>query len=1114
MILLRGFPVLLLVFTILFVGCNLFSEEQPDPLFKQLDSTKTGVDFVNEVTYDIDFNVISFPYIYNGGGVAAGDINNDGLTDLYFTGNMVSSRLYLNEGDMQFRDITESSHTGTAGWAHGVSMVDINGDGYLDIYVSVSGPEGSNAEERKNKLFINNQDQTFTEQAEKFGIADTGYTTHTAFFDYDLDGDLDAYLINNYPGSFSRDSRIRMRDEVNDGTARSTDTFYENNGDGTFTDVSATAGILKEGYSLGITINDYNRDGWPDIYVSNDIQSDDLLYINNRDGTFTDRAPSYFKHTSYAGMGTDAADFNNDGWPDIIQVDMMPPSLQEQQMVTGASDYDYHQELLQRGYEPQYPLNTLQLANGTDQNGNVVYSEIAKLAGVAYTDWSWSALMGDYDSDGYKDLMITNGYPKNVNSYDYIIDLNRSVMFGGESAHQKTKYDKLNQLDSIKVKNYFFKNQGDLTFLDQSQEWGFNSRSFSYGAAYADLDNDLDLDVVINNTNDHPFLYENQADTLKADHHNLLVRLKGDSLNSYGIGAKVMVTAGGEKQFSYMSPYRGYESSMEPKVHFGLGAQATVDSLEVIWPDGSYQLLTNVEADKQVILDYAEADGTFNRSAFDPSRHFFRAAGLNKLNISYKHQENTYNDFEKEPLLPHLLSRLGPGIAVGDVNNDDIEDFYIGGASGSAGTLYLQQENGTFTKSTENQPWETDQKFEDIGATMFDANGDGNLDLYVVSGGNEFSPASEMIQDRLYLNTGEGNFIRTEDALPNLLTSGSVVKPADYDGDGDLDLFVGGRLVPGQYPQPADSYILRNDGGTFTDVTKQVAPGLTEMGLVTDAEWIDYDDNGTPDLVTTGIWMPVTFLKNTGGTFQEATSSVDSGEHVGWWYSLEKGDFDGDGDQDLIAGNLGLNSNYKSSKTDPLEVYARDFDGNRSLDAILAVKKEDGSYPIKGMRALGEQMPRLMRKFQSFESYGNASLSEMVGEEKLDQAMHYMVDTFASSYIENEGDGTFHFNELPNRAQFSTINDMIPMDVNGDGHLDCIIAGNLYNTAPQTARNDASNGLVLLGNGRGSFRAVSPFESGFMAPGNVKDLATITIAGTKAILVANNDDSLKVIRSR
>ncbi|MFH5882711.1 VCBS repeat-containing protein [Halalkalibaculum sp. DA3122] len=1102
-------------FTALMVGaCSLTSDKQTDPLFQELPPDRTGIDFSNDITYDVDFNVITFPYIYNGGGVAVGDINKDGRPDLYLTGNMVSSRLYLNEGNMEFRDITSISGTGTTGWANGASMVDINGDGDLDIYVSMSGPEGSTPEERRNKLFINNGDNTFTERARKFGLADTGYTTHTAFLDYDRDGDLDAFLMNNFPGSFSRDNSVGVRDEINDGTALSTDALYRNNGDGTFTDVSAEAGIRKEGYSLGIAVHDFNRDGWPDLYISNDIQSDDLLYMNNGDGTFTDRAETSLKHTSFAGMGTDAADVNNDGWPDILQVDMMPPSLEGQKKVSGASDYEHVKELYERGYMPQFPMNTLQMSNGRDREGNVIFSEIAKLAGVGYTDWSWSALFGDYDSDGHKDVMITNGYPKKVNDFDYIIDLNRAVMFGDNEAHDTTKFMKINQLDSIKVENYLFRNQGDLTFRDRSEAWGFESPSYSYGAVNADLDGDGDLELVINNINEPALVYENRADTLKKDHHNLRVQLRGDSLNTHGIGAKVRVSAGGRSQYAYMSPYRGYQSSLPPVLHFGLGKAGTVDSLEVTWPDGRYQLKTNLEADAKITLHYREAQSSSPRREVNQSPKYFSEIDPGAINAAYVHRENEYNDFDKEPLLPHMLSRLGPGIAVGDVNGDGSDDFYIGGAAGSPGSLFLQQPDGTFRESTAEQPWGNDQEYEDVDATFFDANGDSHPDLYVVSGGNEFSPASGLLQDRLYINAGDGTFLRSEDALPEMLTSGSTVKPADYDNDGDMDLFVGGRLVPGQYPRPANSYILHNDKGTFTDVTGQVAPELAASGLLTDAEWIDFDGDGDLDLVTTGVWMPVTFFRNTGGSFKNVTESLDMDHPTGWWYSLASGDFDGDGDKDLVAGNLGLNSNYKTYQQEIMEVYAGDFDGNQSYDAILAVRKENGSYPLAGMRALQDQMSRLMRRYQSFSSYADATVSDIIGRKNRDDALHYQAENLASIYIENRGEGTFRQRQLPNEAQFSTVNDIIPGDFNGDGHLDIVIAGNLYETAPQTAPNDAGNGLLLLGDGGGDFTPVSPFQSGFVAPGNVKDLALIRTAGGTALLVGNNNDSLQVFRVR
>ena len=942
----QSFGSLFLVFC--FCGCSLFNQKK-EPLFKKLSHEHTNIHFSNEINYSKEFSVNDFSYLYNGGGVAVGDINNDGLADLYFTGNLVSSRLYLNKGNFQFEDITESSGTGTENWAGGVSMVDINNDGYLDIYVSVTGTENSTPNERKNLLFINNKDNSFTEAAAQYGVDYSGYTTHATFLDYNSDGYLDLFLINNYAGSFSRDHGTGIRDEVNDGSSMSTDALFINNKNGKFTNVSEEAGISKEGYSLGVAVNDINLDGWPDIYVSNDIQTDDLLYINNGDGTFTDKADQYFKHTSYAGMGTDAADFNNDGWPDILQVDMMPPALKDQQLVSGARDYAYLEQLKEKGYQNQYSLNTLQLSNGVDESGNIIFSEIARLAGIAYTDWSWSALFGDYDNDGFKDIMITNGYPKALNNFDYLRELVGLSMFGTDSTRKQREYESMDALHGLKTKNYFFRNEGNLRFSNTSEEWGFTEPTYSYGAIQADLDNDGDLDVVINNTNSPAGIFKNTASsTLEnnstSENYYLAVSLSGSAGNLGGIGAKLMLTVNGKNQHEYFSPFKGYQSSTDHSIHFGLGSQSIADSLKIIWPDGRFQRMDSISANQKIVVRYEDATKKEREITSPDEENVLLSPANGALQIDHRSSENEFVDFDNEPLLPEMLSRLGPPIAVGDVNNDHLEDIYVGGAAGSPGILYLQQENGTLEPSPELRTWTGDAEYEDIDAAFFDANGNGLLDLYVVSGGNEFSPASAQLQDRLYLNSGDGRFVRSQGILPTMYSNGSVVKPADIDNDGDIDLFIGGRTIPGLYPQPAKSYILRNDGDSFVDVTENIAPDLLEQGIITDAVWLDFDKNGYQDLITTGLWTPISFYENQNVKFENTNTSTDLSNKIGWWYSIEKGDIDNDDDLDLIVGNLGFNHTYSTPDSPDLHFFAGPISGSQNHNAVLAIQKENEYY--------------------------------------------------------------------------------------------------------------------------------------------------------------------------
>ncbi|WP_234572968.1 VCBS repeat-containing protein [Rhodohalobacter sp. 614A] len=1089
-------------------SCNR-SDQQKKARFQSLPVEITGIEFSNDIHTDEHFNVITYPFIYNGGGVAIGDINNDELPDIYFTGNQVSSKLYLNKGDFTFKDITLSSGTSTSGWAGGVSMVDINHDGFLDIYVAVNGPGETPPDERKNLLYINNGDLTFTEKADKYGIADSGFSVHSAFFDFDLDGDLDLFIINNFPGSFARDMSTGVREEVNDGTSPSTDALYRNNGDGTFTDISKQAGILKEGYSLGLAITDVNQDGWPDVYVSNDIQTDDLLYVNRGDGTFEDKSADFFKHTSYAGMGTDAADFNNDGWTDILQVDMLPPNLEDQHLVMGSKSYEYFQELKEKGYQIQNSANTLQLSNGVDEKGNILFSEMAHLAGVESTEWSWTGLFGDYDNDGWKDILITNGYPKAINNYDYIINLNRTSMFGTDSTRAKATFEILENLNSLYVPNHVFKNKRNLCFEDVSEEWGFTDPSFSYGAAHGDLDKDGDLDLVINNLNEPAAILENRSQ----GEHYLSLKLKGDSLNTNGIGAKLTIHTNKEKQFAEFWPYRGYQSTMDQRVHFGLGKNDAVDSLKIIWPDGKYQILKEIKANQQLVLNYDEA----SFPALKNGRREIRDGNLftsaeDELQLHFEHHENDFVDFDKESTLPQMLSRSGPAVAVGDVNNDQRDDIYIGGASGEPGILFVQQEDGSFKESGDQRTWMAEKQFEDVDAEFADVNGDGWLDLYVVSGGNEFSPASELLQDRLYINIGDGKFIKDEKRLPRMLTSSSGVTPGDFDGDGDVDFFVGGRHVPGQYPTTPNSYLLQNDDGIFRDVTQEVAPQLKQIGEVTDAIWVDTDGDGDLDLVITGFWMPVTFFENSGNRLDKISGFNNPDLYRGWWHSIEKEDFNGDGKIDFAVGNLGLNHVYSQSGTSEIHLFADDFDRNRQIDPIFAVNINDEYKPLHGFRTMANLLPRPTQRVQSFQRYADANLQQLISKDPESARIHHTANYFPSSVLLNQGENEFDVAALPMEAQISAVQSIDILDINDDGFSDLILLGNEFDTNPELPRMDAGNGVLLTGDGQGNFTPVPSFQSGLIAPGNVKSSAVINSREGQYLLVLPNNSGVQVFK--
>jgi hypothetical protein len=1090
---------------LLAAGCG----DEDRPLFRLLSPEQTGVSFANTIATNDSVNIQTDVYVYNGAGVAIGDIDNDGLPDIFFPGNMVSSRLYLNKGNMRFDDITDRARVSTQRWATGASMVDINDDGYLDIYVSVSGPERSHPGQRANLLFVNNGDRTFTEAASQYGIADTGFTTHAVFLDFNADGCLDLFLLNNSPRDFSRGEDLRHPTGRGD-TPGSYNELYRNScrAGMAFTNVSREAGILQHpGYGLGVVVGDLNLDGRPDIYVSNDATPNDVLYVNNGDGTFTDKAGRWIKHASLAGMGVDIADFNNDGWPDILQVDMLPSDLMRRKRMSGFMTYNGLMESRGRGVRDDYSVNTLQLSNGVTKDGDVVFSEMARLAGVAATDWSWTALFADFDNDSHKDIFITNGYPKAVNDFDY-----QTAMFGIRRAGagdpgRRAGLELLNKLHGYELPNYLFRNTGDLTFANKSTAWGMERPGFSYGAAYADLDNNGRLDLVVSNIDAPAFIYENVGPSPDDAHHYLQIRLQGETPNVRGIGAKLILSAGGQKQHAYHTPYRGYMSTMDDRVHFGLGTARRVDSLEVVWPDGRYQLLTGLDVDRLVLVRQADATQRKRPAPLATRTLPFQIAAGGP---AYKHQTGSLLDYGVQPLLPYMISRQGPAVAAGDVNGDALDDLFVGGGSGVAGQLFIQKEDGSFTALTQGQPWVADKAHDDWGALFFDANADGRLDLYVASGGYHVAPGSPLLQDRLYINRGGGSFVRDSQALPTMLTSTATVRAGDFNGDGRPDLFVGGRLTPRKYPYPTRSFLLRNDGGRFTDVTEEVAPELASPGgMITDAVWIDFDGDRRLDLVTAGEWMPLHFHRNEGHRFSVVTEKTRLPPLRGWWFSLATGDFDSDGRPDIVAGNLGLNYTYTTSKESRFGVYAGDFTGNQNTDVILTQRVGGTEYPLAGLVPLGREIYTLALRFPTYESFAKAPVRQVFPPAQLQQALHYETDTFASMYLRNDGGGAFSALALPSLAQIAPLRAIVVDDVDGDGHLDLVVAGNLYEAEANTPRADAGNGLWLRGDGKGHFTPVSPRESGFLAPLNVVGMTMVNTAAGKAVVVANTGDSLQ-----
>ncbi|MEO9872307.1 VCBS repeat-containing protein [Ekhidna sp.] len=1086
-------------FTLLLLLFVFSCQEKKGKQFTLLNANATGISFSNDIVETDTLNYFTYPYMYMGGGVATGDINNDGLADLFFTANMKSNSLYLNKGDFKFEDITNKAKVaGDDRWFTGATMVDINNDGYLDIYVSVSG-KGDN---RNNLLYVNKGNLTFTEQGDLYGIDHNGHTTQSTFFDYDNDGDLDLYLANYPPTPFKSPVEL-YRYKMNNPKPEESDILFENKGDGTFQDVTTQAGILNFGLSLSATASDFNHDGWVDIYVSNDFDSPDYLYINNQDGTFSEISKTSLKHTAQYGMGADIADYNNDQLLDIAQVDMTPEDNRRSKANMASMNPLGFDKMVKAGLNYQYMQNCLQLNRGLDENGNPVFSEVSRLSGISTTDWSWSILFSDLDNDGWKDITVSNGTRRDINNRDYFNALKSRNHFGGVNLSA----EEIEQIPSEKISNYVFRNNGDFTFENMVDQWGWGEKTFSNGSTYADLDNDGDLDFVINNIDQQASVYENN----NPDKNNYLtITFNGSENNRNGLGTKAYIHTRTLTQYSELTLTRGFQSSVAPQLHFGLGKAEKIDSIKIVWPDGSVSKRTNVKVNQNLVVDFANESKSADIRAKENS--VFETLSSSTMGVDFKHTENKYDDYYFEPLLPHQTSRLGSGVAVADVNGDGLEDIYMCGASGQAGALYVQNSEASFEK-TNIELWKGDEAFEDMSALFFDYDGDGDKDLYVVSGGNEKNKKESAFQDRLYVNDGAGAFTRGNNILPSITASGSRVKAGDYDNDGDLDLFVGGRLIVGKYPWPAKSYILRNDEGTFSDVTMEIAPDFEELGMITDASWTDFDGNGTLDLIIVGEWTPLLFYSNEEGRFSDVTNTTGLTHTNGWWSSISQDDFDGDGDMDYVVGNLGLNYKYQATPEEPFEVYADDFDENNRKDIVLSYYNFGKLFPVRGKSCSAQQMPSLKEKFKDYNSFSVADVSEIYGQEALANAeIHHISETFASTYIENMGGGKFKMTQLPNEAQFSSINKSIVVDIDKDGFKDIIAGGNLYSAEIETPRNDSGIGTYLRGDGKGNFSAVRNNQCGLFMEGDVKDFSLVIIDGKQFIVVAKNDDRPQFIK--
>ena len=1096
----------------LLAGCSAASAPAPPPadghLFTLLPSSYTGVRFENRLTDTHDLNVFTYRNYYNGGGVALGDLTGDGLPEIVLTSNQGGTRVYLNEGKFRFRDVTAEAGLHSKGWTTGVTLADVNGDGLLDIYVCHAGLD---PKLRANELYINqgldaHGVPTFVEQAAAYGVADTGYSTQAVFFDYDRDGDLDLFVINNSPrpvAGFDLKNTRTVRDPLGG------DRLYRNDG-GHFVDVSAAAGIYGSeiGLGLGVGVSDLNRDGWPDIYVANDFFERDYLYINRGDGTFAERLEQEMPYISLSSMGLDIADVNNDGWPDIYVADMLPDDERRLKTTTSFENWHRLQDEVTNGFHYQFTRNMLHL-----NHGDGTFSDIGQMAGVARTDWSWSPLIADLDLDGYKDIYVTNGLAKDVTSQEYIAFLRSRETMVQATRGARVDFQRLvDAMSSTKLPNYAFRNRGDSTFANASASWGLDTPSFSSGAAYGDLDGDGAVDLVVNNVNQEAFVYRNNARTLTPNHY-LQVGLEGAGANRFAIGAKVTLWSGTQQFFQELEPTRGFQSSVDYTLTFGVGLRDTLDSVKVEWPDreGRVSLLTRVAANQRVTLRQSESRAP---SPEPRTRGTLLLTDVSdSIRLPYVHQENEFTDFDREPLIPKLLSTEGPMLAVVDVNGDGLDDIFIGAAKGQAGKLLIQRSDGRFV-STNEKLFEADAVSEDLGAVFFDANGDGYPDLYVVSGGSEFSSMAPALQDRLYLNDGRVNFRKAVGSLPPEDVSGSRVAAADYDGDGDVDLFVGGRVVPWHYGADPKSTLLQNDGnGHFTDVTKRLAPELEHVGMVTDAVWRDVDGDGRPDLIVVGEWMPITVFHNAGGGKLVRRNTPGLEHSQGWWNRIIAGDFAGNGRVDFIVGNLGLNTRLHASEAEPVTMYVKDFAGNGVTDQILSVYNHGTSYPLAMRDELIAALPYLKARYPRYADYAGQTVTDIFSAAELAGATFKQAHTFATALARNNGDGSFTLVPLPRAAQLAPVYAILARDLDGDGKTDLLVAGNFDAVQPEIGRMSAGYGLVLRGDGRGQFTPLRAVESGFSVPGQARDIERVRTRRGDLYVVTRNNDRPLIFRS-
>lgn len=1101
---------LLFISTLFIISCR------EATLFSKVSSSHSGITFRNDIIENDSMNILELENIYNGGGVGIADFNNDGLPDIYFTGNMVENKLYLNKGDLSFQDITASA--GVAGedkWARGISIVDINNDGWQDMYISET--IYNDPVQRENILYVNqgaNKDgiPTFKNLAKEYGLNDDSHTSQSAFFDHDNDGDLDVYLAVNV---FSKgENPNAYRRIFKNGEHPNTDRLYRNDYDSIkghpyFTDVSREAGILQEGFAHSVTICDINLDGWKDVFVANDFLSENLLWINNRNGTFTNRSKEYFKHTSYNAMGADVVDINNDGLSDVIELDMNPEDSYRKKTMLGSSKYQTYLYNNSFGYQYQYIRNGLHLNMGfvdqADTSSHPVFGDIGFYAGIAETDWSWTPLVADFDSDGFRDIIITNGFPKDITDQDFMAYRNSAFAMNG-------KEQVLTKIPEVKIPNYAYRNTGRLKFENVTKDWGFALPTFSNGAAWSDLDNDGDLDVVINNINDQAHLYENK--NTKGQQHYLKVLLKGEKENRGAFGSWIKVYSENRQQVYETNPVRGYLSSVENIPYFGLGHATIIDSVIVIWPDNRMTKIDNVKVDQLLELSQHEATigYTWNRLGVEPLLKDVTAS----LGIQYNHEQEDYNDFAIQPLLPRKFSQTGPFITSGDINGDRLEDFIVGNANGKPATIFSQNVSGFEQRPLTNSPF-SHLAVSDMGLQLFDADDDKDLDLYIARGGYSDSANSSSYQDMLYINDGDGNFHSDPSALPKNLSSKSCVRVADYDRDGDNDVFVGGRIEPWRYPKPVSSLLLRNDSEKgkirFTEVP---LPGLQRIGLVCDATWADYNHDGWPDLVIAGEWMPVKFLRNEKGRLVDETAMTGISDKTGFWNCIAAADINNDGLVDFVAGNIGENS-FLTKEGRPVYNYYNDFDKNKRFESILTkeIKDKKGVYKeftVHNRDEVLDQLPVVKKNFLSYASFAETPFSGIFQESVMEESYKLEANYFSSAVIINQGNGKFRIQQLPVEAQLSSISGICVTDFNRDSKPDLLLCGNDFSPEVFNGRLDAFNGLVMRGNGKGEFFPLTSEQSGLYIPGDAKDISCIQVKGRLVIVSTQNKGALKIFR--